>query len=201
MLTAGFHDVPAGHVAAIVTHLRMDSRPSGTTAPFPAGVALEPVEAPDPDWYRDLFMRVGGRDWLWSSRLRMDRAELGRTLNHEGVEIFAPTVDGRAEGLLELDFRDDEACELAFFGLTSALQGSGVGRALMGAALDRAFARPITHLEVHTCTLDSPVALPFYLRAGFVPVRREVEIMPDPRLDGTLPTEAADHHPVLRGTN
>ena len=89
--------------------------------------------------------------------------------------------------MLELDFRDPGACELAFFGLTAAMQRRGVGRAMMRVAVDRAFAKPIERLLVHTCTLDSPAALPFYLRSGFRAVRREVEIFADPRLGGLLP--------------
>jgi len=57
---------------------------------------------------------------------------------------------------------------------------------------------PVTRLTVHTCTLDSPAALPFYLRSGFRAVRRAVEVAPDPRLDGTLPPEAGSQAPILR---
>ena len=68
----------------------------------------------------------------------------------------------------------------------------------MSVAIDRAFARPITKLQIHTCTFDSPVALPFYIRSGFMPVRREIEIVDDPRLTGTIPEGAAAHIPVIR---
>ncbi len=197
MIEAGFHAVPPGHVAAIVTHLERRVPPDATSVPFPEGVTLRRVETPDPHWYRDLFARVGGQDWLWSSRLRLPVGELVGILRDPSVEVHAVEVDGRAEGLLELDFRAPATPELAFFGLTPILQGQGIGRALMQAALARAFARPIAALTVHTCTLDSPVALPFYIRAGFVPVRREVEVITDPRLSGVLPEDAAPHHPVL----
>ena len=197
MLTPGFHDVPAGHVAAVVTHLTMTARPAPRAASFPEGVTLERVETPDPAWYRDLFSRVGAVDWMWFSRLAMSADELAQTLSAPGTEIFAVMRKGRAEGLLELDFRNDDSCMLAFFGLTPAVQGTGTGRALMEAALDRAFARPIARLDIHTCTFDSPVALPFYLRSGFAPVRREIQVVPDPRLDGTLPRDGAAHIPVI----
>ncbi len=55
--------------------------------------------------------------------------------------------------------------------------------------------RPL--LTVHTCTLDSPVALPFYLSCGFRAVRREVDVFPDPRCDGVLPTDSAPQMPLL----
>ncbi|TFL18740.1 GNAT family N-acetyltransferase [Jannaschia formosa] len=194
MLTDGFHPIPPGRVAAIVTHLRMD-RPA---APPPApDLPLRHVADPDPAWYRDLFTRVGALDWLWFSRLRMPEAELRAILRDPDVEVRVFEADGRAEGLVELDFRTPGTCELAFFGLAPALQGRGLGRAMMGAALHHGFARDIPEMTVHTCTFDSPVALPFYIREGFVPVRREVEVVPDPRLDGTLPEGAAAHVPRI----
>jgi hypothetical protein len=50
---------------------------------------------------------------------------------------------------------------------------------------------------VHTCTLDSPDALPFYIRSGFVPFARQVEVYADPRVAGVLPREAAPQVPLL----
>ena len=62
-------------------------------------------------------------------------------------------------------------------------------------AIAEAFARPITRFWVHTCTLDDPRALTFYRRSGFTPVAQEVEIAPDPRLNGLLPEDAGAHIP------
>jgi GNAT superfamily N-acetyltransferase len=193
MLQPGFHPIPPGHVAAIVTHLRMDRPAAPPAAPE---LALPLVERPDPDWYRDLFRRVGGTDWLWTSRLRMDDDALRAVLHHPAVAIRVHEERGRAEGIVELDFRRPGTCELAFFGLTRGVQGRGLGRGMMRAALHHGFARA-PEMTVHTCTFDSPVALPFYIRSGFVPVRQEVEIMADPRADGTLPEDAAPHIPRI----
>ena len=176
----------------------MTEPPTMRPATLPDGAVLTRVDAPRPGWYRDLFTRVGALDWLWFSRLQMDDATLDAILPDRDVEVHALEIAGRSEGLLELDFRDGQSCELAFLGLTPAAQGLGAGRAMMTAAITRAFARPIARLHVHTCTLDCPVALPFYIRSGFVPVRREVEVMDDPRLDGTLPPDAAPHVPIIR---
>lgn len=197
MLAAGFHDVPPGHVATVVTTLEMTAPALARDVPLPDGVSIRPVEDPDVAWYRDLYMRVGGRDWLWFSRLEMAEADLSAILHDPGVCVWAVEKDGRAEGLLELDFRAEGACELAFFGLTAALIGSGTGRALMTRAIAEAWARPITRFWVHTCTLDSPAALGFYRRSGFTPVSQQIEIAPDPRLAGILPRDAASQIPVF----
>jgi hypothetical protein len=69
----------------------------------------------------------------------------------------------------------------------------------MNHAIARAWARPgLRRFWLHTCTLDHPRALAFYIRSGFVPFRYQVEIMPDPRLDGTLPADAAPGVPIIR---
>ncbi|WP_299816689.1 GNAT family N-acetyltransferase [uncultured Jannaschia sp.] len=198
MLEPGLHSIGPGHIAAVVTHLEMRAPPPSLDAAMPAGMTLRRVAAPDPDWYRDLFLRVGGLNWMWFSRLRLSRTELSAILADADVEVFALEIDGRAEGLLELDFRDEQSCELAFLGLAPAAQSKGAGRALIEAGIARAFARPIARLHIHTCTFDSPVALPFYIRSGFVPVRREVEVVEDPRLDGTIPMDAAPQIPRIR---
>ncbi len=199
MLADGFHDVPPGKVAAVVTHLEMRKRPALPEAQLPEGVTIDEVERPAVDWYRDLYMRVGAQDWLWFSRLRTDDTTLREMLEHPQVAVFAVQRDGKAEGLVELDFRVEGECELAYFGVTRALIGQGVGRAMMGLAVEQAFARPIARFHVHTCTLDSPQALGFYRRHGFVPVRQQIEVADDPRLAGELPRDAGAHVPLFSG--
>ena len=116
------------------------------------------------------------------------------------VEIFTLSKDGKDEALLELDFRTEGECEIAYFGLAAPLIGSGVGRFLMNHAITQAWARPITRFHLHTCTLDSQQALAFYIRSGFTPTRQEIEIEDDPRQTGLLPLTAAPHVPVIPKT-
>lgn len=190
-----FLDVMAGKIAAVVTHLEMTQRPAPRVVSDIAADLVE-HEEPDLDWYRDLFTRVGG-DWMWFSRLGIEDAELAAILHHDDVRIYSVRVGDRDEGMLELDFREPDQCELGYFGLTPALVGTGAGRWLMEHALDLAWAQPIKRFHVHTCTLDSPQALPFYIRSGFTAYRRQVEIADDPRLIGVLPRDAAPQEPVI----
>ena len=106
-------------------------------------------------------------------------------------------VAGRDEGLLELDFRMGGACELKLFGVTGALIGTGAGRWLMNHAIEIAWSRSPRRVWVHTCTLDHPGALAFYIRSGFRPFRRHVEIEDDPRIKGVLARTAARHVPLI----
>ena len=195
ILPDGYSDVPGGKIAAVVTHLEMTERPALTSAPS-GPWELRHVDRPDLAWYRDLYRRVG-EDWLWFSRIRSSDDKLAARLHHPLVETYALVADISDEGLLELDFREPETCEIGMFGVTAKLVGSGVGHWLMHRALELAWSRPIKRLWLHTCTYDHPAALPFYQRAGFRPFRRQVEVADDPRLDGTAPRDVAKHVPVI----
>lgn len=194
----GYHDVPPGRLPAVVTWLEMTEPPPARAATAVEGLELRRVAAPGLDWYRDLFRRVGG-EWLWSSRLVMPDEALRAILADPRVEVHVLAHEGREVGLLELDRRQPGEVELAFFGLVPEMVGRGAGRFMMDRALALAWAGGPRRVWVHTCTLDHPAALGFYLRSGFRAYRRAVEIAPDPRLTGELPREAAPWLPLIEG--
>jgi GNAT superfamily N-acetyltransferase len=195
ILPDGYSDVPAGKIAAVVTHLEMLERPPLSRDPEGAWT-LRKVEAPALDWFRDLYLRIG-EEWLWFSRVRMSDTELAGIIRSPQVDVYALMQDGCDEGLLELDFRTAGQCELAFFGVTPKLIGCGAGRWLMNRALELAWSRPINRVWLHTCTFDHPAALTFYQRTGFRAFRRQIEVADDPRLDGTARRNVAKHVPII----
>ncbi len=196
-LPDGYTAVPAGKVAFVATSLEMLAKPPPRPVPAATGCTIRRVSRPDVEWYRDLYRRVGA-EWLWASRLKLETDALAAIIQHPRVQVFAVQANGCDEGLLELDFRVAWACELAFFGVSVALIGRGAGRALMGHAIEAAWSRPIKRFWVHTCTGDHPAALPFYMRSGFVPFERRIEVADDPRLTGLLPMTVATHVPIVR---
>ena len=143
---------------------------------------LRRVAEPDPDDYRRLFRQVGA-PWLWFSRLAMSDDELAAIIERPGVELFEVAAVEPVVGMLELDFRVEGECELAFIGLVPELAGQGHGRWLLAEALQPARWREgVKRVHVHTCTLDHPAALAAYRRAGFAAYKRALERFPDPRL-------------------
>ncbi len=196
MIKDGLYDIPRGKIATIATHLEMLAPAPARPVPAPEGVSFEQIK-PDLDRYRDLFTRVGSLDWLWHGRLKMNEADLQAILSDPKVAIYTLRLDGQDEALLELDFRQDGACQLAYFGLTANLIGSGAGRFMMNQAISLAWAQDIARFHVDTCTMDSPQALPFYIRSGFTPCAQQIEVRDDPRLDGILPRSAAPHVPIF----
>lgn len=193
----GFMAVPPGKVATIVTSLEMTAPPQPALAvPPPAGARLTRVERPGLDWYRHLFRKVG-EEWLWFSRLRLADEALAVIIHDAAVFVHVLHVDGAEAGILELDFRSADECEIAFFGITPAFIGRGVGGYLMREAIARSWAAPINRLWVHTCTLDHPAALQFYRHMGFRAYAQQVEIADDPRMLGELPPTMGKHVPMF----
>ena len=181
----------------VVTHLEMRTRADTRPVPTPDGIELHPIENITADEYRDLYRRVG-EDWLWFSRLNMSEIELSKIIDDPKVVFFTLMKNGVKHALLELDFRTAGECELVFFGLTKELISSGAGRYLMNHAIDVAWNHDITRFHVHTCTIDSPAALNFYIRSGFTAISRQVEVADDPRLSNGWDTSIAPHIPIIQ---
>jgi GNAT superfamily N-acetyltransferase len=192
----GYHDVDPGKLANVATFLEMLAPPPQRPERPGPNCTLERVQAPGPAWYRSLFQRVG-EPYLWSSRLAIDDAELLRILRDPGIEVYVLRAFGEDVGLLELDFRIEGHCEIGFFGLLDRMVGTGAGRFLMNRTLERAWTRDVKRVWVHTCNLDHPAALAFYVRSGFKPYKRQVEIYDDPRMSGLQPKNAAPDVPIL----
>jgi len=182
-------------LAAVVTFLEMHDKPAVVVPSSP--LTLRRIGKPDAAAYRELF-RLVGAPWLWFSRLIMDDAALVSIIQDPGVELFAVEDEqGRVAGMLELDFREPNECELSFIGLVPDLAGKGRGRWLLAEAVRRAWRDDVKRVHVHTCSLDHPAALSAYRRAGFTAYRRAIERFPDPRLLGILPRDCAPQVPLL----
>ena len=197
-LRLGYHPLPPGHLANVVTCLEMTEKPILRPVPAMAGLSLERLGTQDVQRFRDLFRAVG-RDIMWFSRLIMEEAQLASIIGDPAVHAHALVREGRDIGILELDFREAGQCELSFFGVVPDAVGSGAGRFLMNAALEKAWGEPITRLWVHTCSFDHPNALGFYQRSGFRPYQVMVEVHRDPRLTGHLPKDASPQVPLIAG--
>ncbi|MFN3853340.1 MAG: GNAT family N-acetyltransferase [Phreatobacter sp.] len=190
----GYTDIPAGKIAAVVTHLEMRQRPA--LEPEAPAVRLRRVVEPELGWYRRLYADIG-LDWLWFSRLMMSDAALAAVIHHPAVEVFAADGETPCLGIVELDRRDPADVEITFFGLRREVVGRGLGGAMMRQALREAWQAGTRRVWLHTCTLDHPGALGFYRRMGFSPFARAIEVVDDPRLDGRIPREAAPHVPII----
>lgn len=195
-LADGYTDLPPGKLANVVTCLEMFEPPERREGNASCAFVLDRIGAAQVDRYRTLFRRIG-TPYLWFSRLALDDAALRAVLADPRVEAYALRSHESDEGMLEIDFRADAEAEIVFFGVSERLVGTGAGRWLMNRALDLAWAHPIRRLWLHTCSFDHPSAVPFYMRSGFRPFKRQIEYYDDPRLTGLLPRDAAPNIPLI----
>ncbi len=96
-LPDGYHAVPPGKLATVVTYLEMTAAPTVTPRPAPAGYDLTRVTRWDTDAFRRLYVTIG-HEWMWSSRLLLSEAELEARLHRPGTEAYVPRRNGEIMG-------------------------------------------------------------------------------------------------------
>ena len=117
--------------------------------------------------YRELYRAVGA-EWYWHERNAWSDDRLAEHLANPNVALWVVSTrrDG-SDGYFELVRHDDGTVEIAYFGVVRALIGQGIGGHMLTVAAQEAFAMGATRVWLHTCTLDSPNALPSYKARGF----------------------------------
>ncbi|MCX7783830.1 MAG: GNAT family N-acetyltransferase [Meiothermus sp.] len=133
--------------------------------PVPQGFKIELAEPCDPVVYRNLYSRA---DDGWSLRLHWTDEELRQHFLGAEVELFMAylTDNGEPVGMAELEL-DDTQAEIAYIGVVPEARGKGLGRALLGAAAERAFSNPqIETLKVRAHDHEKAAQV-LYKRLGF----------------------------------
>ena len=146
-------------------YLQMLSRDELRPAREVAGFEVRKLDPPDPAVSRGLYERVGG-PYAWTDRLGWDEERWAAHLGRPEVETWVGYLDGEAVGYGEL-VRVGADVEIASFGLLPGYAGRGLGGALLAAVTGHAWDAGADRVWLHTCSLDSPAALPSYERRGF----------------------------------
>lgn len=132
--------------------------------------------------YRRLYRDVGA-PYYWNDRDVWSDEQLEAYLSKPKIGVWECIVGNQSAGYFELERHADDSVEIAYFGLVPAFTARGIGKAMLTRAVQEAWTwqGPANRVWLHTCTLDSPRALPNYLARGFVPVRREsyFALLPD----------------------
>lgn len=193
-----------GRLSYTVTFLEMTAPPNRPPPPHPSRrLALLAAEGVPRAYYLYLFRQVG-EPWLWSGRLSWTDRQLDAWLATRELELFVLYLDGWPAGFAELHTAaDGSTCNIEYLGLVPQATGRGLGTFFLDTVVDLCWAvragRPSPRkVTVNTCDHDHPRALAAYQRAGFVPIRREVQTKPDPRLLGLYPKQAAPQIPLGR---
>ena len=169
-------------VEVVRTYLVLDDpselRPASGHDPTADLVRHSPCPVP---LYRRLYHEVGER-WYWHDRLEWSDAELADHLASESVSVWELLVRGESAGYFELQRHQDGSVEIAYFGLREPYIGRGFGGLMLTRAVRESWEQGAARVWLHTCTLDSPNALPAYRARGFRPYKTErLEV----DLDGT----------------
>jgi GNAT superfamily N-acetyltransferase len=145
---------------------------------------LEPVRAGDPavrieratglapSFYRYLYREVG-RPWHWIDRLSWSEEDVRRHLARPEVAVWLLHCADAPAGFFELRRHEDGSTEVAYLGLLPEFVGRGLGKPLITAAVEAAWAGGANRVWLHTCTLDHPQALASYIARGFRPFKEE----------------------------
>jgi GNAT superfamily N-acetyltransferase len=160
-------------VRVVRTYLEL-THPSALrpAAPFPSNTRVVRQDPCSPNEYRRLYKAVGG-PWHWRDRLSWSDEKLRSHLDSSEIAVWELLVDDESAGYFELRKSGDDEVEIAYFGLVPAFIGRGLGGAMLTKAVEEAWRFGGRRVWLHTCTLDSPRALPNYRARGFTPYRTE----------------------------
>ncbi|MEP7064603.1 MAG: GNAT family N-acetyltransferase [Gemmatimonadota bacterium] len=154
------------------SYLQLRSRNSLRGVPLSEGFRIEQASPCPISFFRYLYEEVG-REYRWSDRLTWTDAQCGAHLANPGVSIWVLYGHGAPGGYFELNKQHDGSTEIALFGLIRDYIGLGLGKQMLTAAAERAWALGASRVWLHTCTLDYAAALPNYLARGFEKFREE----------------------------
>jgi ribosomal protein S18 acetylase RimI-like enzyme len=142
------------------------------SAAEPGGARIEPVRSCPPSFYRHLYSEVG-REFHWVDRLAWNDGQIRAHLEQSSVTLWVLWLDRAPAGWFELKRDDDGSVEIAYFGILPGFRRRGLGKHLLGEAVQRAWEGGASRVWLHTCTLDDPAALPNYRARGFTPYKEE----------------------------
>ncbi|MDX1738354.1 MAG: GNAT family N-acetyltransferase, partial [Alphaproteobacteria bacterium] len=183
-------------IPVTISYLEMTARPKGQLRPLPKldrPVSLIKLTKCSVSFYRYLYNTIGER-WLWWEKRVASDEVIHHVVTRETTDQYLLSVGGVPAGWIQLDdlgnFEDrGQTVEIGYFGLFPEFIGCGIGGYLLDFAILTAWDHKSNpqRIQVNTCTLDHPAALPNYQKAGFTPYMRETVLIPDPRKTGVIP--------------
>jgi len=163
--------MPSVTVVRTYLELRDPSALRGALLDDPA-LRLERVSSNNIALFRELYRDVGDA-YYWRDRNFVSDDQLRAHFAQPTVQLWALYHGDAHAGFFELQRHTDESVEVVYFGLTQHVFGRGFGKHLLTCAATKAWELGAKRVWLHTCTLDSPAALPNYLARGFDPFKTE----------------------------
>lgn len=157
-------------LAETITYLEMNSREE--LRPSASVVKVCRRYTRDAGFSRSLYADVGG-EYNWIERSNWTGDQWLERLASPNVETWLAYDEGEVAGFFELEMQDGGNVEIVYFGLLPRCVGSGLGGAMLTAAVQRAWDMGASRVWLHTSSLDHPHALPNYRARGFQAYRRD----------------------------
>ncbi len=132
------------------------------------GLTIVSVNRRDVARCKRLWSDVGAG--FWTERSRWNQARWLDHLRQPNVLFWIALVSDEDAGCFELS-KLARGVKIQGFGLVPTYRGRGLGRDLLTAATEQAFAIGARKVWLHTATDDHPNALPNYLSGGYRIVR------------------------------
>lgn len=129
-----------------------------------AGLKVIPVARRNVAVCKRLWSQVGAG--FWSERLRWSHARWHTHFRQLNVSFWVARVSRQEVGCFELK-KSTRGVKIEGFGLLPPYRGLGLGRDLLTAATQQAFATGAVKVWLLTATDDHPNALPNYLAGGY----------------------------------
>ena len=123
-------------------------------------------------YFLSLYGKVG-KNFEWTDQFLNGKDKVSAFLKSRKVKFFELIIDSRVAGFFILDFRKEEVCDLAYFGLIEDFIGKGLGSYMLRYAILMAWESSIKIMSVNTNALDHVAALPLYKKFGFREIRAE----------------------------
>jgi ribosomal protein S18 acetylase RimI-like enzyme len=187
--------LPARHLPVHRWYLRLEEPwlVKDVNAPM-ENLSIMRAHRPSVPFYRFLY-HTAGEQFFWGDRRRKSDTELAQLVNDDSVHLMVLYRSGSPAGFFEMLFGGHDHSEIKYFALLPGQTGQGLGSYMLHQAITYGGQRNLP-LLLDTCTLDHGSALENYLKRGFVICHEEDEEYPDPRLDGTIPSNASKHVPL-----
>lgn len=149
-----------------VYYLKMLERPNDLDSSAMPNARLVRLDQPVAIKDYLFYYRAVGEQYNWLDRLYMDDLELKKTINLDKSEIFIYYVADQAVGFAEF-VREERYTEILYFGLLPQYIGKGQGKGFLSHVINEAWNDASQWIQLNTCELDHPNALPTYKRLGF----------------------------------
>lgn len=159
-----------------VTTYYLEMNSAAELKPKKAVEDLEIIECEIKDYQFNRFLyQLVGAQWNWVDKLSWSDEMWKNYAESENLRTWVAYVGGVPAGYFELQMQENQAVEIAYFGLAPKFIGQGFGGYLLTRAVELAWDWGAARVWLHTCSLDHPRALDNYKVRGFKLYRTEVK--------------------------